>query len=156
MITAKRVLRGTGGRRGLATAFAGFALLSGIGWCLDFLAFTVLVKLAGLSPFAANLLSSYVGITFVWFASLRVLFDRAGHAGFLVAYWGYQLASILAYSQLLEAVAAGLAREAGWLAAAGGAALAAKIVVTPFNLLTNFVFMKLLTRAMPRPAHHGS
>lgn len=134
----------------LAAAFLAFALLSGVGWLLDFMTFTALVKLGGVAPFAANVASSYVGVTFVWFASLRSVFGRTGGARgrFLAIYWGYQLASILLYSQLLYLLAQALPPTALWVALAGGAGVAAKIIVTPFNLMTNFVFMKFLTRFM--------
>ena len=127
--------------------FLRFLLLSGLGWLCDFAAFALLSRGFGVPPFAANFVSSYVGVTFVWFTSLGIVFQRAGSRQALLLYWGYQLVSILAYSQLLQAVAATLpaALPTAWHATAP---LAAKIVVTPLNLLTNFLFMKYLTRSM--------
>ena len=129
-------------------AFLGFLLLSGLGWLCDMLTYTTLVRLAGVSPFAANVASSYVGVTFVWFTSLGMVCRRGGdHAGrFLVRYWCYQFISIMAYSQLLQLGAAALAGAAGALAQ--HSAVVAKIAITPFNLVTNFLFMKVLTRRM--------
>lgn len=127
-------------------AFLGFLVLSGLGWLCDMLTYTALVRLAGVTPFGANVVSSYVGVSFVWFTSLDMVFRRsgAGAGRFLALYWCYQFVSIMAYSQLLQVVAALLAHRTG-LAALHGA-LAAKIVVTPLNLVTNFLFMKMLTR----------
>ncbi|SEO20857.1 GtrA-like protein [Duganella sp. CF517] len=129
-------------------AFLGFLLLSGLGWLCDMLTYTALVRLAGMAPFGANVVSSYVGVSFVWFTSLGMVFRRsgAGAGRFLALYWCYQFVSIMAYSQLLQMVAALLADRTGVAALHG--ALAAKIVVTPFNLVTNFLFMKTLTRFM--------
>ena len=129
-------------------AFLGFLLLSGLGWLCDMLVYTTLVRLAGVSPFAANVASSYVGVTFVWFTSLGMVFrrDGAGDGRFLMLYWCYQFVSIMAYSQLLQLSSTALAGGAGALA--HHSAVAAKILVTPFNLATNFVFMKVLTRFM--------
>lgn len=123
-------------------AFLPFLLLSGLGWLCDFATFALLSRKFGLAPFAANFVSSYVGVTFVWFTSLKTVFRRAGTRRGLMLYWAYQLFSILAYSQVLQSVAQALAAS---LPAAG---LAAKILVTPFNLATNFLFMKFLTRSL--------
>jgi putative flippase GtrA len=126
--------------------FLPFLLLSGLGWLCDFATFALLTRTFGLTPFTANFVSSYVGVTFVWFTSLQTVFRRAGTRRGLMLYWAYQLLSILAYSQVLQSVSHALAPS---LPAAG---LAAKILVTPFNLATNFLFMKFLTRSLrPHP-----
>jgi len=134
------------------TLFLRFLLLSGLGWLCDFATFALLSRGFGVPPFAANFVSSYVGVTFVWFTSLGIVFQRAGSRQALLLYWGYQFVSILAYSQLLQAMAATLSMAlqgadvpAAWRSTGP---LAAKIVVTPLNLLTNFLFMKYLTRSM--------
>lgn len=134
----------------LLRLFLGFAFLSGLGWLCDFGTFTLLVKLFDVPGFIANFVSSYVGVTFVWFTSLKTVFGRTGAARgrFLFAYWGFQFVSILAYSQLLHLVVGWLQTPGlpAWLQA--NAAVAAKIIITPFNLVTNFLFMKWLTRFM--------
>lgn len=134
--------------------FLKFAFLSGLGWLCDFTTFTLLVKIVGASPFVANLVSSYVGVTFVWFTSLKTVFRRrATRSGtFLMTYWCYQFVSIMAYSQVLHITADGLA-AAHLLEANSG--VAAKLLITPFNLITNYLFMKLLTRFMQKeqPTH---
>jgi len=152
-------IRRTGGRRTLTAAellklskiFLGFALLSGLGWLCDFLTFAALVKVLAADGFWANVVSSYVGVTFVWFVSLRTLFRRrtSGSARFLLGYWTYQFFSILLYSQLLEAVANSLPAMAVLAQSGHSVDILAKLIITPFNLLSNFVFMKLLTRHMP-------
>lgn len=152
--------RASGGRsqgaraQALLRAFLGFALVSGVGWLLDFLAFTALAKAAGRSPFEANFVSSWVGVTFVWFVSLRLIFGAAGRTSLLAVFWGCQLASILAYSQVLALLASELGTTFGWVAAVG-ADIAAKIILTPINLLTNFVLMKSLTRFAPELRRGG-
>jgi putative flippase GtrA len=119
-----------------------FVALSGLGWLCDMTTFTLLVKLAGCPAPLANIASSYAGVTFVWFTSLKSVFQHNGPRGgrYLLIYWGYQLLSILAYSHILGLVAAALPNP-----------LIAKIFITPFNLVTNFIFMKTLTRTMRAP-----
>ncbi len=130
-----------------------FAALSGCGWICDFLTFTLLDKYFGAPPFAANFASSYVGVTFVWFTSLKSVFGRSGpgHNRYIVVYWAFQFLSILAYSQILSHLVNILQQSsiAAW--AGGHLAIAAKIIITPFNLVTNYVFMKGLTRFMHHP-----
>jgi len=134
--------------------FLKFAFLSGLGWLCDFTTFTLLVKIAGLSPFMANLVSSYAGVTFVWFTSLKTVFQRRtnGSGTFLMTYWCYQFVSIMAYSQILNITVDGLAAAHLMTANSG---VAAKLLITPFNLITNYLFMKRLTRFMQKeqPRH---
>lgn len=120
-----------------------FIALSGLGWLCDMATFALLVRLAGWDAAAANIASSYAGVTFVWFTSLKTVFQRAGAPRFLLMYWAYQFVSILAYSQLLALTVAALPALGAW---DGYRALAAKILITPFNLASNFLFMKVLTR----------
>jgi putative flippase GtrA len=130
--------------------FLGFSLLSGVGWLCDFSIFSLLVKLFGMQGFPANLISSYCGVTFVWFTSLKLVFNRRakGQERFLVIFWCYQFGSILAYSQVLSLIVHGI-QQLGKLELIGqNAIIVAKIIITPFNLLTNFMFMRYLTRFM--------
>nr|WP_274383220.1 GtrA family protein [Cupriavidus gilardii] len=130
-----------------------FAALSGCGWICDFLTFTLLDKYLGAPPFAANFGSSYVGVTFVWFTSLKSVFGRSepGQNRYIVVYWAFQFFSILAYSQVLSLLVNILQQSsiAAW--AASHLAIVAKIIITPFNLVTNYMFMKALSRFMRNP-----
>lgn len=132
--------------------FLRFGALSGLGWVLDFATFTILVKFLALSGPVSNFLSSYVGITFVYFASLKTVFQQSGHrtSRYLPVYWGFQLISIVIYSGLLRLVVGALSAVPMPLTATGGEEIAAKIIITPLNLLTNFAFMRFLTRQMHR------
>jgi putative flippase GtrA len=132
--------------------FLGFALLSGVGWLCDFLTFTLLVKLFKVHSFEANFVSSYVGVTFVWFASLKTVFKRSGNGRgtFLVVYWCFQFVSILVYSQSLHMVADAIPNVIQLEEVSQNSGIAAKIIITPFNLVTNFIFMKFLTRFMQK------
>lgn len=138
--------------------FLRFAMLSGLGWLCDMATFVLLVNGAGISAGVANIASSFAGVTFVWFTSVGMIFNRKGarRANFLAAYWLFQVASILCYSQFLHMVLPYFATPAApaWLA--GHAALAAKIFVTPFNLVTNFLFMRFLTRFMEQATQSES
>lgn len=130
--------------------FAKFLVISGLGWLCDIATFTLLVKLLDVPGLVANFVSSYVGVTFVWFTSLKTVFGRTGAARgrFLFAYWGFQFVSILAYSQVLHLLVGALHLPGLPTLVVANVAPAVKIIITPFNLVTNFLFMKWLTRFM--------
>lgn len=134
-----------------------FVLLSGLGWLCDFATFTLLVKFFDVPGGLANFGSSYVGVTFVWFTSLKAVFGRTGAARgrFLFSYWAFQFVSILAYSQFLQWVSLGVQGAILIPILTMNAAITAKVFITPFNLVTNFLFMKWLTRFMQqaKPEH---
>ena len=130
--------------------FLGFVLISGVGWLLDMASYAGLSQFFAVAPFYANFLSSMVGVTYVWIIALNRLFDRReyGRSIYLPVYWGYQGASILTYSGLISIVAASAFNSKIGMLFGMHHALAAKIVITAPNLLTNFIFMLILTKFM--------
>ena len=134
----------------LVKVFLGFATLSGVGWLLDMLTYSLVVRVLDVPVFFANFASSYVGVTFVWFTSLKTVFKQqsSGHSVYLPIYWGFQFFSILIYSQLLHLLTDAMRGMAFFSAMHIYIGIIAKIVITPFNLVTNFLFMKLLVRFM--------
>lgn len=130
--------------------FLGFALISGIGWLLDFSSYVIFTQFFDVLPFHANFASSMIGVTYVWFFSLKRLFkvESNGGVGFLLIYWAFQAVSIATYSKLVSVTAA--SGIIPWASYIPPPAVVAKIFFTPFNLMTNFLFMKFLTRKMHR------
>lgn len=130
--------------------FFGFILISGVGWLLDILSYAALSQIVGVAPAYANFISSMIGVTYVWIIALNRLFNRPEHGKsiYLPIYWGYQGVSILTYSGIISAVAASAvsAKIGEILGLPFG--FVAKIVITGPNLLTNFIFMTILTRFM--------
>ncbi len=138
--------------------FLGFVLISGVGWLLDMATYAGLSQLFAAKPSYANFISSMVGVTYVWIVALNRLFDRReyGRSIYLPIYWGYQGLSILAYSGLISIVAASAFNSKIGEILGIPFALAAKIIITTPNLLTNFIFMSALTKFMKpgnRPQH---
>lgn len=132
--------------------FLFFSFLSLCGWFLDFSSFLLLTHYAKIPITYANFISSYVGVTFVWFAALGSVFKTQvkNNHRFLVVYWGYQFLSISLYSCLISffqylPIIFKISNFLGveWQAIA-------KITMTPFNLFTNYVFMHLLTLIIQR------
>lgn len=142
----------------LAT-FLRFAFLSGIGWLCDFGTYALLVEMADFKAATANFISSYVGVTFVYFTALRFAFSKVthNHRLFLSLYWVYQFASIVIYSALLAGLVHWLLEQPSLAPNTSDIGsyplneytdIIGKLIITPVNLITNFIFMKALTHYM--------
>jgi hypothetical protein len=113
-----------------------FALISGVGLGIDFILFTMGIGL-GASPTLSNLVSASAAVTFVYFVSVRRIFEYRGHflyAKFLI-YCAYQTIMVFLASAAI-----------GALAARFGMPLLMKAATAPVTLLVNFLFMMYLTR----------
>ena len=130
--------------------FMSFLLVSGIGWILDLVSYIALTQAFSLPAAYGNFISSMIGITYVWIVALKRVFNRGGGGKytFLPIYWGYQALSILAYSVLISFVVVESIDFRLDQAVMLPAAVLAKLLVTPANLLTNFMFMSILTKFM--------
>ncbi|MQT48243.1 hypothetical protein GHO40_16170 [Pseudomonas helleri] len=129
--------------------FIDFVLVSGVGWILDLVSYTALTQLLHLPPVYGNFISSMIGVTYVWIVALNRIFNRRGSGKyvFLPIYWVYQGVSILGYSFLISFVVE-VMNFRGDHDVMLPVALLAKLVLTPANLLTNFLFMTVLTKFM--------
>ena len=127
--------------------FLGFALVSGFGWTVDIGLYTILVKAMDIEPFYANIFSSFSGITFVWFLSLKTVF-RSGNLScykYIFLYWLYQIFSIVFYSNLLIVILLFIDNSMVIFSLDQYYNILVKIIITPLNLLTNYLFMKKFT-----------
>lgn len=124
-----------------------FILFSGMGWLLDLLVYSFQIYFFNVSGFLANFISAYVGVTFVWFTSLRYIFkkDIKNNTHFLFIYWIYQFLSILIFSKLISILGLYISQNSNDYA---NSLFLAKIIMTPINLFCNFLFMKYLTGFM--------
>jgi putative flippase GtrA len=136
-----------------------FAILSGIGWLLDFGTFNALA-LVGIDLFVANLVGATVGVTWVFVTARRFIFRsrRTSLQSAIAGYALWNLCGILLASWAVEALGRWLAGPAALprLAELAGsvpfgldprllAAPLAKVAVTPFTMYLNFVMMGVIT-----------
>lgn len=130
--------------------FLGFVVISGIGWLLDMMSYSFFSLSLGIKPSYANFISSMVGVTYVWFLALNKLFDRRNYcrSHYLPIYWGYQIASIVGYSSLISVVVASAFNSNISEVLGLPSSLVGKIIITTPNLLTNFIFIKILAQFM--------
>lgn len=113
-----------------------FGVISGVGWLIDFSLFAFLCWF-GVPVWVANMLGASVAVLFVFFVSVRRVFEYEG--GYLVrkliAYAIYQVIAILAASFLIDALTQSI----------GLAPVVSKIIVTPLTFYANFQFMSFIT-----------
>lgn len=113
-----------------------FAVVSGLGWLIDFSIFALLNSL-GFSVWLANIVGATTAVLFVFFASVRKIFQYNGHYILwkLLNYIVYQIIAIICASLLIDFIAL----QFGMLP------IIAKIIVTPLTFYANFQFMSFLT-----------
>lgn len=136
-----------------------FLILSAIGWLIDILVFTYFSVKFNFSPFISNFFSSLIATLLVWATWYAVLFkpnfeERTILNNMLkraLIYCSYQIFSILLYSILITIVFNQVFQMITnnyvfHFEPREFTLVISKILITPFNLLTNFIFAKLLTQ----------
>jgi putative flippase GtrA len=113
-----------------------FALVSGVGLGLDFVLFIALLWLS-VAPFPANMISAACAVSFVYFASVRKIFQYQGGfmLGLFLLYLVYQVVAVTAASWGVS-----------FLADRFVSPVAAKVIILPLTFGANYLFMTLLTR----------
>lgn len=130
----------------LIAKFFRFIGISGVGWIIDFVIYTLLTGAAGLPVAPSNYISTVPAITLVFFVSTRKLFlcrpDGLSLRAKYVLYVVYQLLLVTAVSFLAQWLAGVLPLLLPFLG--GFAKLAAKILITPVTMVCNFFVLKYL------------
>lgn len=121
-----------------------FVGLSGIGWILDFITYTVLGVISA-NLVLNNTISSWVGVTFVFLLSTRVIFKNNSKIPLkwkYVIYLLYQCVLIFFISKLLNRVNIYLLTHVTIVIVRNFSTIISKILVTPITMVLNFVVMK--------------
>lgn len=146
--------RQAGPKQGWLAAFLKFGGLSGMGWLLDLTLLLSMVGGLGTPPFLANVISSSTAALLVFLLSRRLIFDRReGALGTRVAvYLLYTLCLITAAAWAMTLIIHGLdglAQAYGQDPSRAALTAAAKVLVTPPQLLLNFLMSRHMSeRAM--------
>lgn len=128
--------------------FARFAALSGGGWIADTALLLALVSLAGIQPQVANLFSASTAAAMVYLVAHRRIHSGAsrGIEVRLGVYLVYTAIVILAASSAMIPLAAMAAHMLDAAPAGAAAAFVAKCLVTPPQLVCNFLVSRALAR----------
>lgn len=122
--------------------------LSGIGWIIDFGVFTILTKVVHVPAGISNIISSLCGVTFVFFTSTIKTFavktERFTRKQKYIIYVLFEIIVILVASKCVGLLS-GVFAKASIDLVVSFAPILAKICVTPFTMICNFIFMKILT-----------
>jgi putative flippase GtrA len=118
--------------------------LSGIGWIMDFCIYNAL---GFISPnlIVNNIISSGVGVTFVFIFATRKVFQNNSKIPLkwkYVIYLVYQFLLILLASKVLSYINLFIVEHIAIELIVKFAPMLSKIIITPFTMLLNFIVMK--------------
>lgn len=133
---------------GLFRQILKFVSVSGIGWILDFLTYTILGLLSS-HLFYNNFISCLVGATFVFVVSPKIVFINKGELPKLVKYAiyiSYQIMLIYFLSYVLveinSVLVSILKSFLSW--SVPYSYLMSKILITPLAMTCNFIVLKII------------
>jgi len=121
-----------------------FIGLSGIGWILDFCTYALLGFVSA-NASLNNVISSWVGVTFVFIFATRKVFQNNSRISLkwkYLIYLAYQAVLIWLISKLLGQIDLFIRANIDIALAQRFSAIIAKIVVTPITMILNFIVMK--------------
>lgn len=121
-----------------------FVGLSGIGWLLDFGTYSF-IGLFSKNLFINNIISSLVGVTFVFVFATRHVFQNDGGISLkwkYVIYILYQCILIFCISKLLDMINTAIVAYVAIAVLNKFSAILSKILVTPITMILNFFVMK--------------
>ena len=124
----------------------GFIGISGIGFIIDFIIYTILTNFINISVNIANMTSSFVGVSFVFVVSTRKLFINNSKINIklkYIIYIIYQIMLISTVSYILVILKEYLL-TIDIIFITKYINIIVKIIITPFTMLINFMVMKYL------------
>ncbi len=125
-----------------------FIFTSGIGFIIDFIIYNILVYVFNINVDISNMISSLVGVSFVFFTSVKRIFGnnvkRIPLKYKYLMYIVYQFVLIILVSKIIILLN-------NWLFQLDisfmkdYSKIVAKVCITPFTMLINYIVMKKLT-----------
>lgn len=123
-----------------------FVGISGLGWIIDFIIFSILTSIINININIANMFSSFVGVTFVFMVSTRKLFINNSKINIkikYIIYVVYQIILITTVSYIMIIIKDFLI-NINIKFIVEYIDIIVKIIITPFTMLINFIVMKYL------------
>lgn len=119
--------------------------ISGIGWLIDFTIYFILTNLLKINVDVANMISSLVGVTFVFLVSTRKIFinNKIDLRIKYLIYVVYQLFLIYTVSKIMLVLKI-------WFISfdieliTNYISIIVKVFITPFTMVINYIVMKFL------------
>ena len=127
-----------------------FIGISGVGWIIDFIIYNTLSYI-GCRVFISNIISSMVGVSFVFWFSIRKTFVAKSNGIKLkykfIIYIAYQCILIFLISQLVDIINVSM-MSSGITFIHDYSITISKILITPITMICNFVTMKILVERL--------
>lgn len=124
----------------------GFVGISGIGFIIDFVIYTILTDFINISVNISNMTSSFIGVSFVFVISTRKLFTNNSKINIklkYIIYIIYQIILISSVSYILVILKNCLLNiDINFITKYIN--IIVKIIITPFTMVINFIVMKYL------------
>ena len=120
--------------------------ISGIGWILDFILYITPTNIFKINIDISNMLSSLLGVTFVFITSTRKLFINNSKIDIKIKYLIYiiyQIILIIIVSKVMFILKNNLI-NINLMLIVKNINIIVKIIITPFTMLINFIVMKNL------------
>lgn len=120
--------------------------ISGVGWFLDFITYTIL-RFLSQNLFLNNIISSWFGMTFIFIFSTKAVFKNNENSSITTKYFlnlGYRILMIFVISWLLQFVDSQIVQICNAEIITKSSFIIAKILVTPVTMILNFLVMKFL------------
>ena len=118
--------------------------LSGIGWLLDFSTYTIFGLFSN-NIIINNIISSWVGVTFVFICATKNIFKKRTKIPLNVKYFIYilyQCILIIIISRLLNWINESIAICVFWGCLKRVSHIISKVLVTPITMILNYIVMK--------------
>ena len=123
-----------------------FFNISGIGWLIDVIIYSILVIVLNINIDLANIISSLIGVSFVFLISTKKLFLNSSKINLKIKYILYILYQILLI-YLVSKTLLVIKDSLGFINInfiKRNIELVSKIIITPFTMLINFFVVKKL------------
>lgn len=126
-----------------------FVFVSGLGFFIDFILYSILIRLIDLDIFIISMFTSLVGVTFVFFTSTKKVFEtntsRIPLKYKYLIYVVYQIILILLCSQIIVFLN-GIFTNSSITLISKYSKEIAKLCIPPVTLTINYFVMKKITK----------
>ena len=120
--------------------------VSGVGWLIDTTIYLILINIININIDISNMISSLVGVTFVFIVSTRKIFQNNTKTNInikYIIYIIYQIILIILVSHILV-ILKGYLLLLNINIISKYINIIVKILITPFTMIINYIVMKIL------------
>ena len=117
-----------------------FIGISGIGWILDFITYTILAIITK-NIFISNVIGAFAGITFVFYFSTKHIFENTNSISIKKKYFLYIIYQILLL-YFISKLLVNIENLLSIYVVKQFSIILSKLIITPITMLLNFIVLK--------------